>query len=218
MVNRLHLYSTFLTIGHSKCFTILPNIHPFIHTCTHQQQCQLCKATARSSGAIKVRCLAQGHLDTRQGGAGDPTFWLPANPALPPEPHAATCGTTLKVSAKQIHVGENHLDTKHCQSDDVVACVRVNVISSTWSTLKQTQPRFLHMQKFPIVSLWGLQASCFTRFTHTHTHTTSVARHHHSAVSRVNYNCRYKYSIGSHFGSLQRLLQSSDCSVTLLCK
>ena len=33
--NGVHLYSSFLTSGHSKCFTILPNIHPFTHTFTH---------------------------------------------------------------------------------------------------------------------------------------------------------------------------------------
>ena len=28
----LHLYSAFLTIGYPKRFTILPHVHPFIHT------------------------------------------------------------------------------------------------------------------------------------------------------------------------------------------
>ena len=38
-----------------------------------------------------MRRLAQGHLDPRQGGAGDRTSNLPATsqPALPPEPYAA---------------------------------------------------------------------------------------------------------------------------------
>ena len=31
----VHLYSAFLTSGHSKRFTVFPNIHPFIHTFTH---------------------------------------------------------------------------------------------------------------------------------------------------------------------------------------
>ena len=31
-VNGLHLYSAFLTIGHSKRFTMLPHIHAHIHT------------------------------------------------------------------------------------------------------------------------------------------------------------------------------------------
>ena len=34
-VNGLDSYSAFLTSGHSKRFTILPNIHPFMHTFTH---------------------------------------------------------------------------------------------------------------------------------------------------------------------------------------
>ena len=35
MVNGLHLYRAFLTSGHSKRFTISPNIHPFMHSFTH---------------------------------------------------------------------------------------------------------------------------------------------------------------------------------------
>ena len=61
-VNGLHLYSAFLTIGHPKRFTILPNIH---RSRTHRRRSQPCKATASSSGAVRVRC---------------PTFKLPANP------------------------------------------------------------------------------------------------------------------------------------------
>ena len=39
---------------------------------------------------VTVRCLAQGHLDTQLGGAGDRTSNLPVNsqPTLPPESHA----------------------------------------------------------------------------------------------------------------------------------
>uniref|UniRef100_A0A8C4ZJR7 Neuromedin U receptor 1a n=1 Tax=Gadus morhua TaxID=8049 RepID=A0A8C4ZJR7_GADMO len=33
----------------------LYNIHPFMHTSTHQRRCQPCKATTSSSGAIRVR-------------------------------------------------------------------------------------------------------------------------------------------------------------------
>ena len=45
-------------------------------------------ATARSSGAVRVRRLAQGHLGNELGGAGDQTSNLPVSsqPALPPEP------------------------------------------------------------------------------------------------------------------------------------
>ena len=32
----LHSYSAFLTSGHSRRLTILPNIHPFMHTFTHR--------------------------------------------------------------------------------------------------------------------------------------------------------------------------------------
>ena len=44
-----------------------------------------------------VWCLAQGHLDTQQGGAGDRTIILPATskPALPPEPHSVPILTSL---------------------------------------------------------------------------------------------------------------------------
>ena len=39
--------------------------------------CQPCKVTASSSGAVRVRRLAQGHLDSQLGGAGDQTSNLP---------------------------------------------------------------------------------------------------------------------------------------------
>ena len=58
-----------------------------IHTFTHRRRCQPCKTTASSSGAVRVRCLAQGHLDTHTlGGAGYQTSNLPvkSQPALPP--------------------------------------------------------------------------------------------------------------------------------------
>ena len=46
------------------------------------------RATASSSGAVRSRCLAQRHLDTLLGGAGDQTSNLPvtSRPVLPPEP------------------------------------------------------------------------------------------------------------------------------------
>ena len=63
----------------------------FTRSYTHRQRCQPRKATASSSGALTVRCLAQGQLDIQLGGAGDRTSNLPvtSRPALPPEPHAA---------------------------------------------------------------------------------------------------------------------------------
>ena len=60
MVKGLLLYSTVLSSSHSKCES---------------------KATATSSGAVWVRCLAHGHFNTLLGGAGIElaTFQLPAN-------------------------------------------------------------------------------------------------------------------------------------------
>ena len=106
-VNGLHLYSAFLNSGQSKHFTIWPNIHPFTHTFTHQP----CKATASSSVAIRLRCLAHGHLDTQLGGAGDLTRNLQVSePTLPPEPHA-TLGCTL--GCRCIHRCEISCDAPH---------------------------------------------------------------------------------------------------------
>ena len=80
----------FLTSGHSKHFTILPHFHQFMDTFTHRRWSQL--ATASSSGAVRVRRLAQGHLDALLG-ARDRTSNLlnlpTSRPTLPPEPHAA---------------------------------------------------------------------------------------------------------------------------------
>ena len=47
-----------LDAGFAVAGHILPHIHPFMHTFAHRQWCQLHKRVA-------VRCLAQGHLDTR---------------------------------------------------------------------------------------------------------------------------------------------------------
>ena len=62
-----------------------------MHTFTHRQRCQGEGATASSSGAVRVRCLAHGHLDTQLGGAGNLTGNLPVTSqlTLPPKPHAA---------------------------------------------------------------------------------------------------------------------------------
>ena len=58
------LYNAFLTSGHSKCFTILPNIHPFMHTFAHRWRGQQCEATASSLGAVRVSCLSLGDSST----------------------------------------------------------------------------------------------------------------------------------------------------------
>ena len=54
-VNGLYLYSAFLTSDRSKHLTILPNIHPFMHTFTHRHRSQPSKVTASSSGAGLLR-------------------------------------------------------------------------------------------------------------------------------------------------------------------
>ena len=70
-----------------KRFTVFADIHPFMHTFTQRQRSQPRRATASWSGAIRVRRLAQGHHETRLGGAGDRTSNLvvTSQPALPPE-------------------------------------------------------------------------------------------------------------------------------------
>ena len=99
MVNGPHSYSALLTSGHSKHFTISPNIHPFMHTFTHRNRgSQPHRARASSSGTVRVRCLAQGHLDSP--GMKPATFQLPVNPLyvlshIPPL-HARSHMTTLK--------------------------------------------------------------------------------------------------------------------------
>ena len=52
-VNGLFLYGAFITKWHPKHSPIPTHIHP-------------CKATAVSSRAVSIRCLAKGHLDTRK--------------------------------------------------------------------------------------------------------------------------------------------------------
>ena len=47
------------------------------HSFTHRRRGRPCKATASSSGAVRVRCLAEGQLDTQLGGCGDLTSNLP---------------------------------------------------------------------------------------------------------------------------------------------
>ena len=50
-------------VGHSKRFTVFPNIHPFIHTFTQRRRCQPRRATASRSGAVRVRDDSlRGHL------------------------------------------------------------------------------------------------------------------------------------------------------------
>ena len=61
--------------------------NPFMPTVTHRRRSPTCRATASTSGAVRVRHFAQGHLNIQLGGAGDRTSNLPATsqPALPPQ-------------------------------------------------------------------------------------------------------------------------------------
>ena len=59
--------------GHLADAFIQSDLHRLTHTLTHRRQGRPCKAIASSSGAVRVKCLAQGHIDTQLGGAGDGT-------------------------------------------------------------------------------------------------------------------------------------------------
>ena len=61
---------------------IQSDLHPCMHTFTHRRWSQPHRATASSSGAGRLRCPAQGHLNTRME---EPeikleTFRLPVDP------------------------------------------------------------------------------------------------------------------------------------------
>uniref|UniRef100_A0A8C5CHJ4 non-specific serine/threonine protein kinase n=1 Tax=Gadus morhua TaxID=8049 RepID=A0A8C5CHJ4_GADMO len=51
-------------LGHLADAFIQSDLHRLIHTLTHRRQSPPCKATASSSGAVRVKCLAQGHINT----------------------------------------------------------------------------------------------------------------------------------------------------------
>ena len=78
--------STFLTSGHSICFTIFPQIHSFMHTFTHDggvNQVRWQPASREQSGwGVLLRDTSTLLL----GGAGDETSNLPvtSQPGLPP--------------------------------------------------------------------------------------------------------------------------------------
>ena len=63
-----------LQLGHLADAFIQSDLHWLIHTLTHRQQSQPCKATASSS--VRVNCLAQGRINTQLGGDGDRTSSL----------------------------------------------------------------------------------------------------------------------------------------------
>ena len=72
-----------LQLGHLADAFIQSDLHRLMHTLTHRRQSQPCKATASSSGAVRVKCLAQGHINIQLGGAGDQTSNLSvADPSL----------------------------------------------------------------------------------------------------------------------------------------
>ena len=85
-LNGPHLFSAFLTIDHPIRFTLLPHIH---HSRTHSHTdggvSHARRQPARRELTVRVRCLAQGHLDTQLGGAGDRTnnLQVTSQPALP---------------------------------------------------------------------------------------------------------------------------------------
>ena len=81
-VNGRHLNSAFLTSGHSKCFTILANIHPSKHTHTLTAVSTI-ESTASWSGAglseVSLRDTSTLQ-EEEEPGIKLATFWLLANP------------------------------------------------------------------------------------------------------------------------------------------
>ena len=65
--------SSYIKRFYPKRFTVLADIHPFIHsfmhTSTHRRRSQPCRETASWSGAVRVRRLAQGHSARRSRGS-----------------------------------------------------------------------------------------------------------------------------------------------------
>ena len=53
-----------LQLGHLADAFIQSDLHRLIHALTHRRQSQTCKGTASSSGAVRVKCLAQGRVRT----------------------------------------------------------------------------------------------------------------------------------------------------------
>ena len=85
MINGLHIYSAFLTGGHSKCFTMLPNIHTF----TRRRPWYPRRTTASSPGAVRARRCSGTPRHSEEPGIEPPTSWLAANLLNLPQPHAA---------------------------------------------------------------------------------------------------------------------------------
>ena len=157
MVNGLYLFSAVLTSSHSKRFTIRHNIHPFMHTFTHRRRCHPRRAIASSSGAVRARRLAQGHLETQLGGDGDRTSNLPvtSQPTLPPEQHFALKLTVVwpflscLCSSRRL-TNAIHYETSGCQLQHVVkhtpsylCCGRRPFFLLWWRTQQSTLPSSL---------------------------------------------------------------------------
>ena len=81
----------FVTHTNSSDRTFLGQNRYYIYILGNGSQVNPRKATASSPGAVRVRRLAQGHLNTQLGGAGDRTsdLLVTSQRALPPEPQAA---------------------------------------------------------------------------------------------------------------------------------
>ena len=76
IIPSMHQLQLQLQLGHLADALIQSDLHRLIHTLTHRP----CKATASSSGAVRVECLAQGLINTQLGGAGDP--WASLRPFI----------------------------------------------------------------------------------------------------------------------------------------
>ena len=100
IIHRLHSHTAFLSSGHSKRFTTLPNIHPFIHTFTHRRWSQPRKATASSSGAVRASCST-----LRETGGRTSNLPATSQPSLPPKPRAEAHRLTCLVPCSRAPAG-----------------------------------------------------------------------------------------------------------------
>ena len=88
--------------------------HPFMHTFTHLRRSQPRRATASWSEAVRVRRLAQGHLNILTlGGARDQNsnLLVTSQPAVPPGTHASHKVSSLWCVALSYSLSIAHGDT-----------------------------------------------------------------------------------------------------------
>ena len=131
-----------------------------MHTFTHQWRCQPRKVPASSSGAVRVRCRAQGHLNTL-GGAGDQTRNLPVTSQ--PERHA----TPPHNEESTIKYHRALLDKTHllsfCYFELAPTLLRNPNILMTSTFRKQNRRVELILREprwvFPLVHCWGSDQS-----------------------------------------------------------